>query len=177
MTDTKFKIRTALKEEYSKIGQLMASVYSQLEGFPDKNEQPTYYTMLENVGDLTSKPKTELIVAVSSESKLMGAVVYFGDMSSYGSGGLAPQEKKAAGFRLLAVDSKYAGKGIGKALSLFCIAKAKKAGLDRMIIHTTKAMPIAWKMYEKIGFLREGKLDFKQGALQVYGFSLRLHNL
>ncbi|ULQ53213.1 GNAT family N-acetyltransferase [Flavihumibacter fluvii] len=171
----KFEIRNALKEEYSKIGQLMVRVYSQLEGFPGKNEQPGYYTMLENVGQLTSNFKTELIVAVTKEGELMGAVVYFGDMSSYGSGGIATQEKNAAGFRLLAVDPKYAGHGIGRALTMICIAKAKEAGLDRMIIHTTKAMPVAWKMYEKIGFIRDEQLDFKQGDLQVYGFLLALH--
>ena len=174
MTDTTFEIRNALKEEYGKIGQLMVAVYAQLKGFPGRNEQPAYYSMLENVGDLTCKYKTELIVAVTKEKEFMGAVVYFGDMSSYGSGGIATQEKNAAGFRLLAVVSKFAGQGIGKALSMYCIAKAKEAGIDRMIIHTTKAMPVAWKMYEKIGFTRDERMDFKQGSLQVYGFSLSL---
>lgn len=176
MKETLIEIRNALAIEYSKVGQLMVAVYSQLEGFPGRKEQPTYYTMLENVGDLTSKLKTQLLVAVTKGGEIAGAVVYFGDMSSYGSGGIATKEKNAAGFRLLAVDSQFAGQGIGKALSMFCIEKARKEGLDRMIIHTTKAMPVAWKMYENIGFTRDEPLDFLQGDLQVYGFSLNLLN-
>lgn len=57
MTDITFEIRNALKEEYGKIGQLMVAEYAQLKGFPGRNEQPAYYSMLENVGDLTCKYK------------------------------------------------------------------------------------------------------------------------
>jgi hypothetical protein len=43
-----------------------------------------------------------------------------------------------------------------------------------MIIHTTKAMQTAWKMYEDIGFKRSIDLDFMQGELPVFGFRLTL---
>jgi len=55
------------------------------------------------VGTLTAKPETELLVAVSESGVIAGAVVYFGDMKYYGSGGTATQELHSAGFRLLAV--------------------------------------------------------------------------
>jgi sugar lactone lactonase YvrE len=44
------------------------------------------------------------LVAVSSDNKIAGGVVYFSDMQYYGSGGTATKEHNAAGFRLLAVD-------------------------------------------------------------------------
>lgn len=84
----------------------------------------------------------------------------------------AAKEKNAAGFRLLSVDTTSRGLGIGKQLSLECIRRARESNLSQVVIHSTKAMQVAWKMYEKLGFVRSGDLDFKQGDLQVYGFRL-----
>lgn len=166
-----FVVRNARPDEYSGIGKLMVDVYSHLDGFPKEAEQPMYYQLLANVGDLTFKPSAELLVAVSSENKIVGAVVYFGDMQFYGSGGLATQERNSAGFRLLAVDPLTRGQGIGKLLTMACIDKARQnSNLRQVIIHTTKAMQTAWKMYETIGFKRSDDLDFMQGELAVYGF-------
>lgn len=167
-------VRNALPSEFADIGKLMVGVYSQLAGFPKETEQPNYYRMLAHVGELTAKPETELLVAVSVEGDIAGAVVYFGDMQYYGSGGSATKEKDAAGFRLLAVKPEARGRGIGKLLTMECIRKTKEKGLSQLIINTTMAMQTAWKMYESIGFARSEDLDFIQGDLQVFGFRLML---
>lgn len=167
-------VRNAKPEEFEAIGKLMVQVYSQLEGFPKQDEQPAYYTMLANIGELTRKPETELLVAVSVDNKIEGGVVYFSDMQYYGSGGTATKEINAAGFRLLAVDESARGKGIGKLLTNECIRKAKAKNLSQVIIHSTKAMQTAWKMYEGMGFKRSEDLDFLQGELPVFGFRLLL---
>ena len=160
--------------EFGKIGKLMVHVYSKLEGFPKESEQTDYYNMLANFGELTNKPGTELLVAVSPADKIIGAVVYFSDMKYYGSGGTATKEQNACGFRLLNVDISTRGQGIGKLLTNECIMKAKDKKVNQMIIHTTKAMQTAWKMYENLGFKRSEDLDFMQGELPVYGFRLLL---
>lgn len=104
----------------------MVQVYSQLEGFPTPAEQPNYYKMLADVGALTNKPETELLAAISPDGTIAGDVVYFSDMTYYGSGGTATKEMNAAGFRLLAVSHNSRGKGIGKLLVNECIRKAKE---------------------------------------------------
>jgi GNAT superfamily N-acetyltransferase len=167
-------VRNAYPGEFEEIGKLIVMVYSQLDGFPKESDQPDYYKMLANVGDLTNKPQTELLVAVSSDGKISGGVVYFGDMSNYGSGGAATQEKNSAGFRLLFVNPSARGQGIGTLLTNECIRKARKNKAVQVIIHTTMAMQTAWKMYEKLGFIRSTDLDFIQGELPVFGFRLKL---
>lgn len=167
-------VRDAAPEEFQEIGKLMVTVYSQLAGFPSKEEQPNYYQMLANIGKLTENPGIRLLVAISPEGKIDGAVVYIGDMNYYGSGGTATSEKNASGFRLLAVNPKTRGKGIGKLLIQTCINLAKNASQVQLIIHSTKAMHIAWEIYEKIGFERSVDLDFMQGELPVFGFRLQL---
>ena len=171
-----YTIRNAHPSEFEKIGQLMVEVYSQLEGFPSPTAQPKYYATLANVGAFTLKPATELLVAVSNskENYIAGALVYFEDMQHYGSGGIAITEKNTSGFRLLAVDPAIRGKGIGKLLINECIQKARDKNHKQVIIHSTSAMKIAWKMYERIGFKRSEELDFMQQDFPVYGFRLNL---
>ena len=171
-----YTVRNANPSEFAEVGQLMVAVYSQLEGFPTAAEQPNYYKMLANIGDLTDNHGAELLVAVSDENKIAGGVVYFSDMHFYGSGGTATQEQNASGFRLLAVDPSTRGHGIGKLLINECIQKAKDKNHNQVIIHSTKAMQTAWEMYLKLGFKRSEDLDFMQGELPVFGFRLFFQN-
>ncbi|MCK6693111.1 MAG: GNAT family N-acetyltransferase [Thermoanaerobaculia bacterium] len=174
MISRDFSIRNANADEFEAIGQLMVSVYSQLEGFPGPSEQPEYYRMLANIGELTQKPATQLLVAMAPDGTIGGAVVYFSDMQFYGSGGTATQEKNTSGFRLLAVDPAFRGQGLGYLLIYACIQRARQFNHKQVVIHSTIAMQVAWKMYEKLGFTRYEALDFMQGALPVFGFRLAL---
>jgi len=156
------------------LGRLMVAVYSSLDGFPSPDEQPDYYRMLANIGDFTRQSETRILVALTPDHKLLGGVLYFGDMKDYGSGGTAPEVKNASGIRLLAVDAVARGMGVGKALTDACIRLAREKGHAQVVLHTTQAMQIAWRMYEKMGFNRSEDLDFLQQELPVFGFRLRL---
>jgi GNAT superfamily N-acetyltransferase len=174
MANQQHVVRNADASEFDEIGKLMVNVYSRLDGFPNESEQPEYYRVLLNVGAFTKKPGTELLVAVSPENKILGAVVYFANMIYYGSGGTAPKEINASGFRLLAVDPGARGQGVGRLLADECIRKAKSNKHKQLIIHTTMAMKTAWNMYENMGFKRSPDLDFRQGDFPVFGFKLGL---
>lgn len=168
------KIRNAKPEEFNSIGELMVKAYSQLDGFPKPSEFPEYYNKLLHVGILTEKEHAELIVAISNETQVVGAVVYFSDLEQYGSKGTITAIKNASGFRLLAVSPDESGKGIGKLLISECIKRAKQHNHKQLFIHSTESMKIARKMYERIGFSRYKPIDFMQGNLPVFGFKLEL---
>ncbi|TVZ51572.1 GNAT family N-acetyltransferase [Dokdonia sp. Hel_I_53] len=170
----KFNIRNVRLEEFEDIGELMVSVYSQLDDFPKKTEQPDYYNMLLNVGELTKNEHTELIVAISQKNKVVGAVEYFSDLKNYGSGGVISKIQNASGFRLFAVDPLERGNGLGKMLTYECIYRAKISNKKQVYIHSTKSMQVAWSMYGKLGFSRFPDIDFMQEKLSVYGFKLNL---
>jgi GNAT superfamily N-acetyltransferase len=174
MNDKQYFVREARINEFQKVGELMVSVYSQLEGFFSVEENPEYYNKLINVGELTIKPKVKLLVAVSADDAIAGGVVYFGDMKDYGAFQTFSQEKNAAGFRLLAVDPTIRSKGIGKLLINSCIQLAIEDNKRQVIIHSTNAMKIAWAMYEKMGFVRSENLDFSKDDFPVFGFRLEL---
>lgn len=169
-------IRDLRAEESDALGQLMVEVYSHLEGFPSTEEQPRYYELLAHIGRFTEKKDTRVLVALTPKGELVGGIVYFGDMAEYGSGGTATAEKNASGIRLLGIDPQFRGMGAGKALTLACIQLAREKGHAQVILHTTQAMQIAWKMYEHLGFARSEDLDFLQQGFPVFGFRLNLAN-
>lgn len=167
-------IRDIEPGEFARLGQLLIDVYSQLEGFPTPQEQPRYYEMLAHIGRFTEKKDARVLVAIDCENELMGGVVYFGDMSEYGSGGIATSVRNASGIRLLGVNPRQRSRGVGKALTEACIQLAQQSGHEQVILHTTQAMPLAWVLYEKMGFTRSDDLDFLQQNLPVFGFRLKL---
>jgi ribosomal protein S18 acetylase RimI-like enzyme len=167
-------IREARPDEFDALGRLLVDVYARLEGFPRPEEQPRYYALLANIGDFTRKPQAQLLVALDAQDRLLGGVVYFGDMAHYGSGGTAGSLTHASGIRLLGVAPAARGHGVGRALTEACIQRARGRGHARVVLHTTRAMQVAWGMYERLGFERAPELDFMQGELPVFGFSLCL---
>ena len=166
-------IRDARAEEFEAIGRMLVAVFSGLEGFPTPASQPDYYQQLAQIGDVAGKPGARLLVA-QEEGRVVGAVVFYADMAAYGSGGSAPHEIDAAGFRFLATDPEARGRGIAAALIEHCLGLARAARRRRIVIHSTDAMKSARAIYAARGFQRAPDLDFAQGALSVYGFRLRL---
>jgi GNAT superfamily N-acetyltransferase len=167
-------IRPARAEEYEPLGKLLVKAYVALPGMPQPDEQPDYYAMLANVAARAAKPALTVFVATGDAGTLCGSVDFIDDMRQYGSGGPASRVTDAVGIRLLAVDDAFRGRGIGKALTQFCIARAQQLGKLRVVLHTTRAMQTAWTMYEGLGFVRFPEIDFRQGNLEVFGFRLDL---
>ena len=169
-----FVIRQARADEYAALGKLLVSAYAALPGMPSSREQPDYYAMLENVAARAAKPALRVFVAADGMDHLLGSVDFIDDMAQYGSGGMVSTLTNAVGIRLLAVDNASRGQGVGKALTQFCIERARELGKARVVLHTTLIMQTAWAMYERLGFVRFPEIDFRQGNLEVFGFQLSL---
>lgn len=172
--DDQLAVRDALPDELVAFGKLLVAVYSDLDGFPPPSDQPRYYELLADVGRFARAPGARVLVAVSARDGLLGGVVYFGDMAEYGSDGSATSVRNASGIRLLGVSPRHRKAGVGRMLSLACIEMAREKRHAQVILHTTRAMGIAWRLYEKLGFRRADEFDFLQGSLPVYGFRLWL---
>ena len=167
-----FAIEEAQEKDYPQIGELLVAVYSNLAGMPSIMEQPDYYARLSDAGGRASNPFIHILIAKNASGRILGSVDFIEDMKHYASGGTASTMTDAAGIRLLGIDAHYQGQGIGKALTLECIRRARLLGQAEIFLHTTKAMIPAWKMYEKMGFIRFPDIDFMQGQLEVFGFKL-----
>ncbi len=79
--------------------------------------------------------------------------------------------------RLLAVAPTARRQGIGAALMRECIRRARRAGASFLTLHTTDIMPVAMRMYERLGFLRAPDLDVQVAEdLTVKGYRLNLES-
>ena len=174
MNPPAFEIRPARAEELSVLGDLVADAYAALPGMPTPEEQPGYYAMVRDAPARAHNPAIKILAAVSPAGGLVGSADFIEDMAHYGSGGTATRRVGASGIRLLAVAPNARGLGIGKALTRHCIDAARALGRSAVLLHTTRAMETAWRMYEQLGFRRSPDLDFRQGALEVFGFELPL---
>jgi ribosomal protein S18 acetylase RimI-like enzyme len=170
----KYSIRKAYPTEFSLLGELTVDVYASLPGMPSVVEQPDYYGLLRDVAMRAHNPANSVFTAVSDSGELLGTVNFFADMSQYGSDRAASSISNAAGIRYLAVKPERRGGGIGRSLTAYCIGRARELGKSAVILHTTRAMPTAWAMYERMGFQRCAEIDFQQGTLEVFGFRLDL---
>lgn len=169
-----FEIRPARAEELATLGGLVADAYAALPGMPTSDQQPGYYAMVRDAAARARNPAFQILAAVDSGGELLGSADFITDMAQYGSGGTATKRTDAAGIRLLAVAAAARGRGVGKALTLDCIERARGLGRSTVVLHTTRAMETAWRMYEQLGFRRSPDLDFRQGELEVFGFELPL---
>jgi len=167
-------IRQAWPEELPALGALVAEAYAALPGMPGPDEQPGYYTMVRDATARAATPGYRILAAVRRNGELVGSADFIEEMAHYGSGGSASRRTDAAGIRLLAVSPGARGQGIGRALTRGCIERARALGRAAVVLHTTRAMETAWRMYEQLGFRRSPDLDFRQVALEVSGFELAL---
>jgi GNAT superfamily N-acetyltransferase len=108
---------------------------------------PAMLAGLSKTSDLSASG--EIIIA-ELQDKLAGAGAYFG-----------PNSQKAAFFdqrwpiiRMLVVDPAFRGKGIGRALSDACIARAERDGSPIIALHTSPIMSVALPMYLRMGFVK-----------------------
>ena len=161
--------------EIDEIKSLILSCYSGINGFPTKKELPEYYKTINEIQEFLDIPTTEIILAKTG-NKIIGSVVFIGDIKYYISGKNDLNTKNSSGFRLLSVHKDYRKIGVGKLLSNACITKARKLNKKSVIIHTTKHMKVAWEMYIRMGFKSNPKYNFTENKiLKVYCFELILN--
>lgn len=60
--------------------------------------------------------------------------------------------------RLLGVDPRFRGLGIGRTLTQLCVHQAQRTGEIGVALHTSEVMKAARKMYEAIGFQQQQEL-------------------
>jgi ribosomal protein S18 acetylase RimI-like enzyme len=141
------EIRAARPDEYDRVGELTIAAYRAL---PVDHLWGGYDA---EILDTAGRAKGADILVATVDDAVVGAVTYVADSSSPWSEWTQPGE---AQFRLLAVDVDARGRGLGEALVRECLDRA--AGRP-VLIHTTRWMEAARRMYERLGFERRPNRD------------------
>jgi ribosomal protein S18 acetylase RimI-like enzyme len=168
-SDTSFLIRPIHPNEYGALGNLTVAAYHAIPA--EMPHQAIYDLQLRDVAKRARK--SCVVVAVAPAGELLGGVTYVSGPHDPYSEELRVGE---AGIRMLAVDPACQGRGIGRALTEWCVERARTAGRVRLVLHTGEFMPAAVHLYERMGFERLPELDFSPApgiALIAYSYDLR----
>ena len=121
-----------------------------------------------DLSDVSGRAARGMILVADVDGGVAGALSYYpaGQIES----DWLPRDW--AYFRALAVLPAYRGRGVGRALTEACIARARSEGAAALALHTTEGMPVARAMYERMGFVRHSE---RQGSTwKVWVYVMRL---
>jgi ribosomal protein S18 acetylase RimI-like enzyme len=148
-----FTVRPVSPSEYRALGELTVEAYHDVA--PDMPHQDDYDIRLRDVERRARE--SCVLVAVGPDRRLLGGVTYVAGPEDPYSEELRDDE---AGMRMLAVAPAAQRRGIGRALTVECLRRARAAGKRRLVLHTGPWMPGAVQLYESLGFVRDPSIDF-----------------
>lgn len=159
----KVTVRLAEDRDMERARDVLRSAYAEYEeSFPAANWAP----YLEDILHLEGRAAASDLVVAEQAERIVGCVSFFppGAKASYPSDSFSehwPPEWSA--FRLLAVDPPARGSGVGRRLTEYCIERSRALGAPFLGLHTTAPMSVARAMYERMGFERASRYDFRPG--------------
>jgi ribosomal protein S18 acetylase RimI-like enzyme len=127
---------------------------------------------LEVVADATDRSRdAQVAIAVDDVGGVLGCVTFV----LPGSRWAELSQPGEAEFRMLGVHPQARGRGVGRALTSWCIDRARAAGARRVLLCSLPTMSAAHRIYLALGFRRCPGLDFSPvpGA-DLLGFELSL---
>ena len=154
-------VRVAGPDSFESARSVLRIAYSEYESqFPAENWTP----YLQDILDLEGRSAASELVIAERDDEVVGCVSYFppGSKASYPSDSYSETwPNEWAAIRLLAVDPAARGQGIGRRLTDACLARARDQEAPTLGLHTTAQMAIARTMYERMGFQRAPRYDFR----------------
>lgn len=168
-------VRVAAQDSFEVARRVLRAAYLEYESaFPAEN----WAAYLQDILDLEGRSDASELLIAERDGRLVGCVSYFppGSKASYPSDSYSerwPDDWSA--IRLLAVDPDVRGGGVGRRLTDACVDRARTQGAPSLGLHTTAPMAIARAMYERMGFERAPRFDFRPGpSVLVEAYELPL---
>jgi GNAT superfamily N-acetyltransferase len=161
------RLRPVRPDEYDVVGELTVAAYRD-DGFV------TGGPYIETLGDTAGRAAVADVVVALDGEDVVGTVTLVGPD--------APKEWRenyradAGTIRMLAVAQSARGRGVGAALTQWCIDEARRRGWSQLTLVSQPNMHAAHRIYEGAGFVRDADLDFDvdEGRLRLHGYSLPL---
>jgi GNAT superfamily N-acetyltransferase len=164
----RIEIREARPDEHAALGELTASAYLAL---GDGGAPNGYDDELRDVAGRAGL--APVLVAVDDDGTVLGGCTYVPDRTN-------PlcehQVDDAASIRMMAVRPEARGRGVGAALTTYCLERARDEGRRWLVLHSSSPMADAQRMYERLGFVRDPSIDWFPGDdvhLHAFRFDLR----
>lgn len=149
-------IRKPVESELVGIGDVLIEAYEDFAA----DLGSTWDQMRSSLREAPEKVGANRWLVVPHVGLLDGVVAYFPP----GQSDAELFEPAWASIRLLGVRHKARRLGIGKALTLVCLERAKADGARHIGLHTSELMIAAQALYESLGFRRAHEIDRRFGV-------------
>lgn len=130
-------------------GRIVESAYFS-DGFSEEEYRPTLLDGRSRARDAT------LLVAVDEAGSLVGTVTYVRPGEPYAE----VSRPGEAEFRMLGVDPRAQGRGVGRALVQACVERARAEDCTALVMCTDVHMQTAQGLYQRMGFRRAPERDW-----------------
>jgi len=167
-------VRVAEPSEYGALGELVVAAYR---GLTNADTSAGYEDRLRAVAQRAVDGVVLAAVkganaADGRDGEVVGCVTYVPGLESPLAEELVEGE---AAVRMLGVHPAAQRQGVGEALMVACIDRARAAGRGRLVLHSTPWMASAHRLYERIGFRRVAERDWTPvPTVPLWGFALDL---
>lgn len=147
------EIRAIRPDEYQAAGRVTALAYSEF-AVPGDEGWAEYLGMIADVAGRVDR--TVVLVAIDGDRVVGSATIEL-------DGVIGDDDEElpldVACLRMLGVDPKARGKGVGRALVQATIDRCRAAGKRELILRTTPMMEVAAALYRSMGFERDPDRD------------------
>ena len=160
-----FTIRPILPSDYPAVGRITLDAYERNRDDLDDEYRQELQDVAARAGVCT------VLVAVGRDGTLLGGVTYVPGPDNP----MSELEKDGeAGIRMRAVDPAAQGLGVGRALTLACLERARREGRSGMALYTRPANIPSQRLYESLGFVRDEGRDWQYARGRwLWAFQLR----
>jgi ribosomal protein S18 acetylase RimI-like enzyme len=161
-------IREARPPEYEEAGKVTADAYREFVR-PGESAWEDY---LRHIADVAGRAERTTVLVAVEDGRILGTatIEMDGRIDQEGDGPLAPGEVH---IRMLGVSQDARGRGVARALMEASEQRARERGRTLVTLHTTRRMPVAQRMYERLGYERGPDRRFDDGFV-LLSFSKRL---
>jgi ribosomal protein S18 acetylase RimI-like enzyme len=113
----------------------------------------------------------QIVVAVDEQGQVLGCVTFVSPPSRWSE----LSEPGEVEFRMLGVHPQAQGRGVGRALTHWCIDQARHTGARRLLLCSLPSMTAAHRLYTGLGFRRLPERDLRpHPGLLLLAFELPL---
>lgn len=155
-------IREVADHEHDALGALTLAAYRTVDDW-----SPEYEVELQDVAGRAEH--ATVLVAVDGETLLGGLTLVEPGPNPWAEHSVAG----AATIRMLAVHESARSRGVGEALTVAALTRARRAGAEAVVLHSATSMHAAHRLYERLGFERDESLDWSpEPGVDLLGFRL-----
>jgi GNAT superfamily N-acetyltransferase len=144
-------LRPVEPDEHARVAELLVAAYRSL---PDFELHPEYEPSLR---DVAARMIESVVMVAEVDGRLVGTVTYVPGRGRDFEFDL----DDTASIRMLGVLPDVSGRGVGRALTQWCVDTARAAGRGHIALHTERVMRRAHRLYESFGFHRVPELDWE----------------